>query len=403
MVKYMSINSNLTDMMQDTTDFEILDHLAVDDVDDLVRRNLVLFLLPNKCEENLIADQMTEYLTNAQLEIKPIYNVKDLLSVTNKNISRVLFVFSFMSSMPISWKAGKSPIEMYMIFKSLEDFGVNTYPSIKLDYIFESIVYFKMLQDHYPQFSMPQTQSVFYPVWNKTLYEEYERKIMEQLETIKKYGHKVGIIRKSFSGTKRCKRFVKLDENDEIKRKLIKSMDFVEVNGKVNNIEKYYNNGFKVAIIKPYCKPKSGALHSVWFINGKLNESFYSNNKKIVNYYSNPFLDEIKKFANDVFKTFVHDICDDDLPGIVRLDIAFFMAKSMQDKHSAVIDGKKMRLYIHNISINANYLTTCTNIEDDEIKEFIDENQNEICRVLLMSMYKKCPSGKILDIIKKLQ
>ena len=48
----MSINKNLSDMMPKESNFEILDHFDVNDIDDLVKKDIIVFFLPNNCKEN---------------------------------------------------------------------------------------------------------------------------------------------------------------------------------------------------------------------------------------------------------------------------------------------------------------------------------------------------------------
>ena len=401
----MSISKNLSDMLPKEKNFDILDHLNIDDIDELVKKDIVIFLFPEKCspDKSEIINELTIHLNNVYYEVKHVFSINELLTMINKNISRVNFIFSFTSLLSSAWNVEKTHSSVYMIFQSLRDFNIHIYPSEKTNYIFESQVYLKMLHDNYPKFSLPQSQFVFYPVWNEIFYDEYGSKILYSLGALADLGHNLGVIQKGFSQNKSI-RYVKLEESDEIKKKLIKSMDFVETEGTINNIGKYDENGFKLAIIKPYCKSNIGMIHSVWFIDGIMADFYYCDNKKGFCHYDNMFLNELKKFCNDLFKTFISDICEN-IPQIVKIDVGISNNKLVRDKYSFVIDDKKMRLYVHNISIdNHDLLCTSKNKDEDEddINIFINDNKNNICKALLVAMYKTTSSKKLVDIIKKL-
>lgn len=412
----MSINKNLSDILPKGINFEILNHIEVDEIDSQIRRNLVILFLSNNCVEKMseLVTQITEYLIDSQFEVKTVFNIEDLIKIINKNISKVNFVFSFTSIMSMSWKIEKTPSELYLIFKSLEDFNIYLFPNQKINYIFESLVYRKILHENYPQFSLPYTISVFYPAWNEALYEEYENKILDSFEILKKIECNVCVITKSFT-SKKCKRFVKLENENDINKKLIKSMDYVDdKDGNITNIGKYDNGGFKLALIYPYCNTQPGTLHSVWFINGILIDFYYCNNKRIIKHYNNEFLNRLKTFCKNLYDTFIKDICNNDIPEIIQIDVGVTMNKKIQDEYSFIIDGKKMRFYVNHISVNCDKLLSC-NIEEcdklnnennensDELPVFINENKNNIFKALFMSIFRKHPSGKLRELIKKFQ
>jgi hypothetical protein len=418
----MSINKNLSDILPKGINFEILNHIKVDEIDSQIRRNLVILFLSHNCVEKVseLVNQITEYLIDSQFEVKNVFNIEDLMKLINKNISRVNFIFSFTSIMSMAWQIGKTPSELYLIFKSLEDFNIYLFPNPKINYIFESLVYRKILHENYPQFSLPYTSSVFYPAWNEALYEEYENKILDSFEIFKKIECNVCVITKSFT-SKKCKRFVKLENENDINKKLIKSMDYIDDNGNINNIGKYDNGGFKLALIYPYCNTQPGSLHSVWFINGILIDFYYCNNKRIIKHYNNDFLNRLKFFCKNLYDTFIKDICNNDIPEIIQIDVGVTMNKKIQDEYSFIIDGKKMRFYVSHISINCDKLLSCNvNFEDcnkyngdndgknsnegnDELPVFITENKNNIFKALFMTLFRKHPIGKLRELIKKFQ
>ena len=50
----MSIHDNLSEMLKKPESFEILDHVNVDEIDELVRRNLVVIVVKKDCESNIL-------------------------------------------------------------------------------------------------------------------------------------------------------------------------------------------------------------------------------------------------------------------------------------------------------------------------------------------------------------
>jgi hypothetical protein len=403
----MSIYKNLSDIFPKILNFEIKEHIDVDEIDEQVRKNLVIVFIKNeKYINSSIFIELTAYLSDIQFEIKIIFNIQELFDTINKYISNICYIFSFTSIMTQALNIGKKPIDIYMIFKSLADFNIGFYPNLKLNYIFESLVYLKMLNDNYPQFSLPYSKIVFYPLWNEIFYDEYQTKILNSIDTIKNNQDCDTIVmRKSFYNGSKSKRFIKINddsvsdgENTNIIKKIIKSMEYTEnTDNIINNISKYDEGGFKLVAIQPYCNIKSGILHSIWFVKGNLIDCYYCNGN-IVQHYDNEFLNKLKEYCQKIYDSFIKDICNDNIPPILQIDIGVSVNKSIQDEHSFIIGDKKMRFFVNNIAINGEQLFSnrC-----NELYNAINKKVN-LCKILLLEIFNITQNSKIRDIIKKL-
>lgn len=396
----MTIYDNLTLMLKSTHDFEILEHINVDDMDDLVRKNLVIIISDQKGSDNILMNQLIEYIKNAQFDVEVLKNVDELFHLMKKNISRIGYVLFTYNPLCRAWMSKKTPFDIYMIFRSLKDFGVHVYPNNKLSYFIGSRVYFKMFNDHYPEFSMPHSKVIFYPSWSPAFYEEYEKNILQYLDELKQDECKVAVFRKSFTEGKIGKRFMKLDSTEEDKKEIIKSMEHGIVDDKIVDIGKFDKHSFKSTLIQYYCKMKPGTIYSMWYINGKFTDVYYTNDNKLVNHYNNQFLNKLKDYGYKFIKTFMKDFAKN-IPEIFRLDIGVLLNNAMMDKHFTKIDSNKMRLYVHKIETEMGKILNILE-EKDEYNEFIDRFGSKICKVILLDLYKRTENSKIPDIIKKL-
>jgi hypothetical protein len=400
----ITMYDNLTEMLKKPLDFEILKHLDVDEVDDLVKRNIILILVKNKCDENIMLDSFISYMTEAMYDVKLVYDLTELFKLMNKHISGISYIYSFHPVINMSWVMKKTPLEFNMVLKSLKDFKIGIYPNNKMSYFVNSLIYHKMMEDHYPEFGIPRSHTVFYPSWNNQFCDEYVEKIMAHLKELEKDGNKGATLLKGFSNGNAGTRHIKLSATDAEKKKMIKSLDYTNDtvdNNFVKNGE-YDKGGFKAVVVQPYHKETPGSVHSLFFVEGELLDMYYTNEKKIITHYDNEFLNRLKDFGTRCINTFVKEFAKK-IPDFVRLDVGTLINKKLCDKYSVKIQNNKVtiRFYVKNLSINPFVLFDCVN-ENDELNLLIDEYKEKLYKSVFMGMYKHSQNTRALNIIKKI-
>lgn len=400
----IDIHSNLMDMLKKPQNFEILDHVNVDDMDNLVRKSLIILAVKNKCEENIIRDQLIEHLSSAMYEIVTVYDIAELFKVIKKNISKVGYIYATYPIISHAWMIKKSALDFYMIIKSLNDFEIGIFPDNELSYFTNSLIYHKMMQDHYPEFAMPGSVTIFYPAWNNVFMDEYVKKVVFHIDKLKKSGHKGCILKRSFSDNKYGKRCLKLsgDMNDKELEKIVKSLDYTKKSDDDDFVNRgnYDKGSFKIVVVQPYNKEASGMVHSMLFVDGKFTGVYYANSDKTVEHYDNPFLNKLQDFGKRVLFKFIKNYAKK-IPAIVRLDIGVAVSEKLQDEHSVELDGKKLRFYLKNMDIGVTCLFDCTK-EGSDFNQYVDDNQKYIYKGMFTELYQYTENTKILDLVKKI-
>ena len=404
----MPIYDNLLELIRNPSGFELSNHININKIDSLVRKNIVIIVSEHISFKShgggyIIRDLLVDGLTFCGYETIFIDDPKEFFTIVNKNICRISFIFVFQSIMDIGWLYDKNIIDMYTMFDRLKDFEIGRYPKNIPSLFFNSKVYYKMMEDHYPQFAMPKSQTVFYPVWDEIFYEEYEKKILTRLDELKELGHNTAVLKKGFSGEKHGRRFIRLTGEIEEYKKVIKSLEYTDDMDMYTKNGPYDKGGFRIVIIQPFNKviARRENEYKMWYLNKKFTGMYHVGSKTILYHHDTPLFNKLKSFGDDVVNVFVKDLCGE-IPDILRVDVSWVTKESLLTDNIIEIDGQKRRLYLNEIEIQPTFFFKNIIHHHDGKKEYTDKYQREVCRTWLIKLYEHTDNSKILDVIKKL-
>jgi hypothetical protein len=398
----MSLYNNVKNKIIKPEKFNINDH-----INEFKSRNIVIIVSEHISFKSsggsyIIRDLFVSNLQNAGYEPVFIDDPKDFFTIINKYIDRIIFMFIFQSMLDIGWLFEKNLIDMYWMFDELKNKGISRYPILNDAMTFNSKVYSKMMEDKYPECSMPQSKTIFYPVWCSDKYDEYEKKIIERLNELKELGHEKAVLKKGFSGEKHGRRFVDLNNPHKYKS-IIKSLEFTDDLGMYTNNGKYDEGCFRIVIIQPFNKVISQRdnEYKMWYLNKKFSGMYHLGNNKILYHYDDPFLNKLKEFGDKVVNNFVKDICKK-VPRILRVDVSWVSDDKLMDKHKFNLNDKNYRLYINEIEVQPTFFFKNVIHYHDGSKNWTDKYQKQVCKIWLKQLYKHTKNDKLAKVINSI-